>query len=78
MPTALVRGLVKAGEIEQAWEATGDIVDYYHRAEAAFIIARTTGVREDFLDALALVSHIGNHERKRELEIEILNAMPPD
>ena len=78
MSMMLVCGLVKTGEIEQAWEAIGDIVDYLHRAEAALIIAKTTGLRGDFLDALALVSHIDNPERKRELEDEILRAMPPD
>jgi len=67
----VVKSLVDAGKIEEAWAATGDITDYYHRAVAALTIARRTRITLDFEDALALASHIENPEQRRKIEATI-------
>lgn len=64
----VVKNLLEAGKIEEAWVAAGDMTDYYHRALAALEIARRTRTVRDFEDAMALASHIEKSEQRREIE----------
>jgi len=68
MSKEIVCGLVDAGKIDEAWEATGGITDYRHRAEAALIIASTTSDPNHLEDAMALASHVPDEESRRRLE----------
>ena len=74
MPTTAVHNLVEAGEIDEAWNVTEKMTDYYYRAKAALVIACRTGDRQDFENAMILASHIVDQECRRELEVAIISA----
>ncbi|MCX6720182.1 MAG: hypothetical protein NTV36_03705 [Candidatus Staskawiczbacteria bacterium] len=68
---AIICSLVEAGRIEEAWDVAEEMTDYNHRAKAALVIARRTGDREDFENAMTLASHIDDPVLRDELEVEI-------
>jgi len=74
MATTAVSSLVEAGKIDEAWDIAEQITDYYHRAQAALIIARRTGELQDFENAVILASHIEDEELRFWLEAEIKDA----
>lgn len=75
MPKADVIKLVDQGRIDEAWDVTGGIDDHNRRAEAALIIASSTGEEDHLQDALALASHVEDKDLRHRLETAVMNIM---